>query len=115
MTDGNSVAIDPVISSIGENVYIVWNDFRTGAGEVFFRHSSNRGETWEPVVQLTNTSMVNYAHPKLAADEKNLHIIYRDKIDDQKLEIYYIRSTNYGVDWLDSEKLTNKPNFWYNN
>ena len=84
---GNSAR--PSIAVEGENVYIVWFDGRDGNTEIYFKHSSDGGMTWEPDVRLT-TAEGESLHPTIAVSETALHVVWYDQRDGNP-EIYYKR------------------------
>src|SRR3990170_5537716 len=61
LTNTNASMDFPSIAAYGSDVYAVWFDNRDFNKEIYFKHSSDNGLTWEADVQLTfNTSPSNY-------------------------------------------------------
>jgi hypothetical protein len=68
---------------------VVWSDNKTGNFEIYYRRSLDNGVKWDNEIRLTHTSE-NQSHPKIAAWENNVHVIW---------EKGYINSTDNGVTW----------------
>ena len=49
------VFLAPIATS-GDNVYVTWWDNKTGTRDVFFRASTNNGETFGNTIMLNSTS-----------------------------------------------------------
>ena len=79
------------------NVYIVWNDYRDGNNEIYYKHSFNAGLSWESDTRLTN-AFGNSWWPSLAASGKSIHIIWQDDRNGSG-EIFYKYSKNGGLNW----------------
>jgi hypothetical protein len=47
---------DANIAASGDNVYVTWWDNKTGTREVFFRASTNNGETFGNTIMLNSTN-----------------------------------------------------------
>ena len=47
---------DASIAASGDNVYVTWWDNKTGTREVFFRASTNNGDTFGNTIMLNSTS-----------------------------------------------------------
>ena len=46
LTNKSGISWYPSISANGNNVYVVWDDDRTGAREIYFKYSSDGGKSW---------------------------------------------------------------------
>ncbi len=46
ISNANGRSEDPNVAAEGSNVYIVWNDNRSGTMETWYRHSSDDANTW---------------------------------------------------------------------
>ncbi len=47
---------DSNIAASGDNVYVTWWDNKTGTREVYFRASTDNGETFGNAIMLNSTS-----------------------------------------------------------
>jgi hypothetical protein len=91
-------------------VYVTWFDYKYSpygwTGDIFLRRSTDNGETWEPIISLTDE------HRGVAsdvwADSFAVHVVWHDErfSDSLNAEIYYRRSSDRGVSWLPEVRLT---------
>jgi hypothetical protein len=95
---------DPCITAGGPYVHIVWNEFRDGNCEVYYRHSSDQGMTWGPETRLTNAPNHSYS-PNIVASGSNADIAWEDRRSGD-YDIYFKRSTDHGLGWGPDERLT---------
>ncbi|KPL15979.1 hypothetical protein AMJ74_00010 [candidate division WOR_3 bacterium SM1_77] len=78
------------------NVHVVWQDDRHDFDEnfeIYYRMSSDLGQTWEQEVRLTDTLGHSRA-PALTCDSQYVHLFWSDNRDDltnRQGEIYYKR------------------------
>src|SRR5919108_3773712 len=56
LSNANGRSEDASIAASGDNVYVTWWDNKTGTREVFFRASTNNGETFGNTIMLNSTS-----------------------------------------------------------
>jgi len=100
------------ISSVavrGSNGSIVWYDNGSGTYDVRFRGSTDAGATWQPPVTIAGGSS-SQEDPCIFATPSNiLHVTYEDNFAGNYENIYK-RSTDNGVTWGDSFRLTNAAN-----
>lgn len=97
-----------ISASLGGIVHIVWCDQRVENSQIFYRRSEDGGVTWKPEVRLTGT-MGNAEDPQVSiAGVMNpvTHVVWVDNRDGNK-EIYYKRSTDWGISWSEDARLTN--------
>lgn len=100
------------LSTIGSNVHIVWSDSRDGNNEIYYKRSTNSGETWETDTRLTVDGSISEV-PSITCSSTSVHIAWLD-LRDGNNEIYYKHSTNAGVTWSADTRLTLGP-FWSQN
>jgi len=88
LTNAESYAQSPSVVAFRENVYVVWQDFRDGADEIYFKYSLDNGTNWSQDIRLTDTRATS-EFPSLAADDSgNVYIIWTDKRSGS-LETYF--------------------------
>ncbi len=73
--------------------------------EIYYRRSTNGGQTWEPIRRLTNTPMPSL-RPNVVLSGNELHVVWYD-YKDGNAEIYYRHSPDAGASWTPEERLTN--------
>jgi hypothetical protein len=78
VSGASSIEIAPIllapITTSGNNVYIVWPSNQTGHLEIFFRSSSDNGQTFVDKVNLSNTPNVDSIDPQLATSGNHVYI-----------------------------------------
>ncbi|MFA5012581.1 MAG: exo-alpha-sialidase [Ignavibacteria bacterium] len=99
MTGDASIAIS------GSIVHVVWNDYRDGNLEIYYRSSTNAGSTWGAVTRLTNDPSTSL-YPCISIFGSVVHVVWQDNRDGN-LEIYCKRSTDGGISWGADTRLTN--------
>lgn len=109
LTWNSSRSEDPVIAVDGaDTVHVVWSDDVPGTREVYYKRSSDRGETWSTMKRLTWLSSY-CGNPTMAADSAaSLHVAW-DVEAPKNMEIYYKRSPDGGATWSAAEKLVGNP------
>jgi Secretion system C-terminal sorting domain len=95
------------ISTTGLNVHIAWSDSRDGNNEIYYKRSTDNGETWETDKRLTNNASVSEV-PSITSLGTGVHIAWLD-LRDGNSEIYYNRSTDGGTTWGADIRLTEGP------
>ncbi len=100
------------LSTIGSNVHIAWSDSRDGNNEIYYKRSTNSGETWETDIRLTVDASISEV-PSITCSSSSVHIAWLD-LRDGNNEIYYKRSTDAGITWSVDLRLTMGP-LWSQN
>jgi hypothetical protein len=94
-----------IIADSSGNVHVVWQDDFPGNSEIYYKRSINGGSTWGNIRRLTWTSGGSY-NPFIFLDQYNtIHLVWNDNTPGNQ-EIYYRVSTNGGVNWSTSKRLT---------
>ncbi len=105
VTNPSDLDYYPRISTSGNHVYIVWSSYRGSNYEVYFRRSTDFGNTWDPEQKLTSSNIGAFTGD-IASFDNNIHITWEDQRSGPSGEIFYMRSTNHGVDWSPETRLT---------
>lgn len=108
ITNQGIVADSPAIAVSGSSVHIVWRDYRDLNAKLYYIRSSDGGNCWDTISQLTNS--LHCFNPSLTVSGSFVHMVYYE-YSDQKGEIYYMRSTDAGLTWEPETRLTNDPAF----
>jgi hypothetical protein len=83
------------ITARGKHLYLVFEDERHGShnNEVYFRHSPNRGNSWDAEKRLTNASKESYT-PVITEQADTLYVVWEDHRHDptnRRSELYFKR------------------------
>jgi hypothetical protein len=81
-------------SANGQYVHVTWQD-TPGNGDIFYARSTNRGETFETSINLSNTSGRSDDH-QLLAEGSNVYVVWVDYTTRSGGDIYFRKSNNNG-------------------
>jgi hypothetical protein len=95
----------PSVAVFGSVVHVVWDDYRDGNMEIYYKRSTDAGVSWGADTRLTNDSASSVG-PSVTVSGSVVHIVW-DDVRDGNMEIYYKRSTDGGVSWGADTRLTN--------
>jgi len=104
LTNNISDSYYPSVTASGPVVHVVWEDFRDGNWEIYYKRSIDAGINWGADTRLTNNSS-NSEDPCVAISGSVVNIVW-DEYRDSNYEIYYKRSTDAGVSWEADTRLT---------
>lgn len=101
-------AINPSIASLLSTLHVVWEDYRDGNAEIYYRRSTNGGANWGSDVRLSNAAGFSEFPAVAVSADGSVHVVWRDDRNGSgNTEIYYKRSTNGGLTWGSEVRLTN--------
>jgi hypothetical protein len=98
LSDTECHAHDPSVVAWGENVHAVWEGYREGHFDIYYRRSPDRTRTWEPTERLiADTARSDDVSVALAG--ALVHVVWTDEQDGNP-EVYYRRNPtgNPGVE-----------------
>jgi hypothetical protein len=78
-SSGTSHIVGGTIAVSGSNVYAAWWNNKTGDFEVMFRASADNGHTFGPKINLSNSPGVASTDAQVAAEGKNVYIIWWER------------------------------------
>ncbi len=107
LTNNPSGSYYPCVSVSGQDVHVVWQDYRDGNYEIYYKHSTNAGVNWGTDTRLTSNSAYS-EYPSVSVSGSSVHVVWQDSRDGN-YEIYHKRSTDAGVSWGADTRLTNNP------
>ncbi len=97
------------IAVVGDTIHLVWWDYKTGKGDLYYRRSLDNGVTWEPERCIVSDSFWQ-GYPSLLAIRETLHLVWTDERNMRgrlrESDIYYMRSTDAGETWGTETRLT---------
>jgi hypothetical protein len=98
----------PAVAADSDNsIHVVWEDSTPGPAEVYYRSSTDGGDTWGMVRRLTWTAGNSY-EPAIAVDLVHaVHVVWYDGSPND--DIFYRKSTDKGSTWGGTERLTWSP------
>jgi hypothetical protein len=99
LTWTNSQSFNPAIAvDSTNNIYVVWEQYDSGSSEIYYKKSTNGGNSWTGIKRLTWTAGYSFA-PKVAIDSaENIYVVWSDTTPGDE-EIYFKKSTNGGNSW----------------
>jgi Neuraminidase (sialidase) len=96
---------DPRAACCGDTVYLVWWEHYGVSGqtreEVFYKRSTDAGETWGEDVRLSEEDEQTSALPQITASENTVHIIWFE----EDFGFLYRRSVDGGTTWQDIDSI----------
>ena len=107
LTDVLAYSGNSSLAVFGSSVHAVWEDYRDLNQEIYYKHSTDSGQTWGTDMRLTNNSALSWT-PSIAAINSIVHLVWRDERDGNN-EIYYKKSIDGGTNWGVDTRLTINP------
>jgi len=100
---------DPdIVIDLLYNIHVVWVDYASGYSNIYYKKSTDIGETWTGPKRLTWT-MGNTFNPEIVADRNGVIYAFWPKNPapmDPNYDLYYKKSTNSGETWSPLQRLT---------
>lgn len=97
------------IAANGDTIHVFFSDNRDGNDEIYYKRSTDNGNTWGNDIRLTNASNLSWC-PSAAVSGSFVHLVWHDSRDGNE-EIYYKRSTDAGLSWGTDIRLTNSTGY----
>jgi hypothetical protein len=97
----------PQISSEGNNVYVVWQDFTPGNTDIFFATSSDGGLTFTDPDNISESAEESLA-PQISSEGNNVYVVWQDASPDNNdfFDIFFARSTDGGLTFDDPDNIS---------
>ena len=105
--DGNS--FDPQVDVSSSNVYTVWADNTKGDGDTFFRRSSDAGNSFHSIVDLSNNVAGEATDQKVTKIGNNVYVVWSENGD-----VFFKRSTDNGAHFGSISNLSNNDGDSFN-
>lgn len=105
LTNSPASSTNPEIAASGNNVFVVWRDFRDGNYEIYFKRSADKGVSWDNDIRLTNNGSYSI-DPCIDIYTSVIQVAWSDNRDGN-YEIYFKRSTDNGTNWDAVQRITN--------
>jgi len=85
------------VASSGANVHVVWHDGRDGNNEIYYKRSTDNGESWDAETAITADPSWS-ERPSVAVSGSTVHVVWYDgRLGPPR--IFYKRSTDNGSNW----------------
>jgi hypothetical protein len=104
LTNNPGYSWSPSISVSGNLVHVVWFNDLSGNEEIYYKRSTDGGFTWEEEIRLTNDPAFS-DNTSIAVSGNDVHVVWMDNRDGN-FEIYYLCSTDGGLNWESEARLT---------
>jgi arylamine N-acetyltransferase len=107
-TAGVNNSLYPQIACFGNNLYVIWQDYRNGScSDIYFNYSADNGATWQSSdirLDTGDTAGSNDSKsPKIACSANNVYAVWEDWRNGIYLDIYFNYSADNGVNWQSSD------------
>lgn len=103
---GAEGSYDPQICCSGNNVYVIWQDYRNGMPDIYFNYSTNNGASWQSSdirVDTGDTGGTSDSfYPQICCNGSNVYAVWEDWRNGFN-DIYFNYSTNGGASWQSSD------------
>jgi hypothetical protein len=87
LTNDPVVSANPSIALSGNNIHIVWIDWRENNEEVYYKHSTDNGTGWDTDTRLTDNP-ANSENAFIAISGQVVHVLWQDKRNGNE-DIFY--------------------------
>jgi hypothetical protein len=107
----NQNSFDPLLTTEGNNVYVVWlEEFTVDNNEIFFTSSNNNGRTFSSPDNLSENDDVDSLAPQISSKGNNVYVVWYDEITPSNREIFIAVSNNNGATFsFPPDNLSNSP------
>jgi hypothetical protein len=104
------IANNASVALSGNNVYVIWEDSRSGSlWQVYFRLSSDGGGTWGTETALSAGCSSAFV-PVVTVSGSNVYVVWEDNRG-TTTQLYYNHSTNGGQTWAGDAQLSSSPSW----
>ena len=95
MSNNEGRSDEPQIAAVGLNVYVVWRDNSSGKDQIYFKRSSDTGDSFNSTENLSNSNGSS-TDPQITATENNVYIVWSDTTTGNG-DIYFKASRDNGT------------------
>jgi hypothetical protein len=96
------------ITAVGANVYVVWRDNSSGKDQIYFKRSSDNGNSFYPTEDLSNNNGSS-TNPQITAMGNNVYTVWSDTTTGNG-DIYFKSSIDNGTSFASSKNLSRNLN-----
>ena len=95
---GPLLSSEPSVCVRGRQVFVTWCDDRIGRSEIFFRQSSDGGNSWRREQRITNT-IFDSTQPAIVCDRRFVYLVWQED------DLIYLAIYD-GFDWTKAKPLS---------
>src|ERR671920_351221 len=77
LSNNTGFSSTPQITAFGANVYVVWRDNSSGKDQIYFKRSSDNGNSFYPTEDLSNNNGSS-TNPQITANGNNVYTVWSD-------------------------------------
>jgi hypothetical protein len=77
LSNNTGFSTNPQITAFGSNVYVVWRDNSSGNDDIYFKRSSDTGNSFNTTENLSNSNGSSI-DPQITATGNNVYIVWSD-------------------------------------
>lgn len=92
LSNMDSTSVYPSVVASGNHVHVIWHDNLHDNSEIYYKRSTNKGDSWQDNVRLTNNAGRS-EQPFIDYSGEELHVVWWDGRDGNS-EIYYKKNPN---------------------
>src|SRR5919106_269295 len=96
------------ITAVEANVYVVWRDNSSGKDQIYFKRSSDNGNSFYPTEDLSNNNGSS-TNPQITANGNNVYTVWSDTTTGNG-DIYFKSSIDNGTSFASSKNLSRNLN-----
>src|SRR5262249_46983566 len=89
---------------MGSNIYVVWSDFTSGNGDIFFARSTDGGASFSAPRNLSHNVGSSFASQIFVAGS-NVYVVWQDNTPGS-YDIFFTRSTDGGANFSAPQNLS---------
>jgi hypothetical protein len=107
LDEGSAPSEDARLALLGAGVFVVWREGSGCDSEIVFRRSTTRGESFEPLLNLSQNSVASL-DPLLKVSDQSVYVLWKEKVAGQT-DIFFTRSVNIGGTFEAPRNLSQTP------
>jgi hypothetical protein len=107
--DGARPSICPRLAASGDELYIVWSEYKQKMWQVKFIKSTDNGDSFGEIQHISSSSAGAW-NPDIAVDNESIVVVWEDYRDGNG-EIYFTASTDGAESWGSETRLSDSDSF----
>jgi hypothetical protein len=107
LDEGSAPSSDARLALLGAGVFVVWREGSGCDSEIVFRRSTTRGESFEPLLNLSQNRAASL-DPLLKVSDQAVYVLWKEKVAGQT-DIFFTRSVDIGGTFEAPRNLSQTP------